>query len=159
MRAKNNDINSETRFEHLDMLTLKTGVGGDEAVEDEIAAAAHRLLCPCLEAAAIVASEYARASGRDVVMARDFEMGLKFAARHVLGRQTESFFPDSDEEAGDEDDSSVTSVDEAECEWTRYEGEDERLLMVNRACDTWDEWAPETPLEEALKRSVDATVC
>jgi len=133
---------------------MRTGFSADADAEDALANEAYRLLQPCLEAAVVVAAEYSKACGRPL-LSRDLEVGLKFSARHVLGRQLESFFPELDDE---DDADSVVSVDEDEHEWTRYGGDDERLRLVNRAADTWDDWQPETPLEQALKRSVDATV-
>lgn len=136
----------------------KSGGGDDASLEDAFADAAHKLMTPCFEAAALVAVEYAKACGRDVIMARDFECGLRFAARHVLGNQTETFFPEDEEEEDGSDAESIMSVEDEDGAWTRYEGGDERLRLVNEAVDTWNEWVPETLLEAALKRSIDASL-
>jgi hypothetical protein len=134
-------------------ILVRSGTGDGDLV-DTIEEEAHKLLLPCLEAAHIVAAEYARACDRDVILSQDFELGLKFAARRVLGRQTETFFPEL--EAEDSADS-VLSVDESTVEWTRYEGADERLREVNALAESWADWVPQTPIEEALKRSIDST--
>lgn len=140
----------------MEHLVLHAGSGGgDDDAENAIEREAVRLLSPCLEAAAILAAEYASSCGREVVTCRDFELGLKFSARHVLGRQLESFFSDDEADDGDDEDDDVLSVDEAEEAWTRYDGDDPRLRAVNAAPDTWDAWVPETPLERALKQSID----
>jgi hypothetical protein len=138
----------------MERIALRSGLGDGDG-EEAVVTAATRLLTPCLEAAAVIAAEYAKACGRDVLLSQDFEYGLKFAARHVLGRQTESFFPSDDEEDSDGDE---LLVDGMESEWTRYDGADERLRMVNAAAETWDEWSPETPVEQALKASIDNTI-
>lgn len=137
-------------------VNIRSGQGAEPSLEEAVACAATRMLIPCLEAAAIVASEYSRLCQREVVTSKDFEYSLKFAARHVLGNQTETLFPEADDEEDDADE--VLSVDESEEVWTRYEGDDERLQMVNRAAETWDDWVPSTPLEAALKRSIDSTL-
>lgn len=141
----------------MENIVAKSGGGDDASLEDAFADAAHKLMTPCFEAAALVAAEYAKACGRDVIMARDFECGLRFAARHVLGKQTETFFPE-DAEEDESDAESIMSVEDEDGSWTRYDGDDERLRLVNEAVDTWSEWVPETPLEAALKRSIDASL-
>jgi len=39
--------------------------------------------------------------------------------------------------------------------WTRYEGDDPQLVLVNECADTWESWVPESPAEEALKDAVE----
>jgi len=140
----------------MENIVARSGTADDDILVDQVEAAAHRLLSPCLEAAYVVAAEYARACGRDVIMGQDFELGLKFSARHVLGVETETLFPELEEEDSAD---SVLEVDESAADWTRYEGTDERLRMVNQAADTWTDWVPDTPIGEALKRSIDSTCC
>jgi hypothetical protein len=90
---------------------------------------------------------------------RDFEYALKFSARRVLGYHTETFFPEEEEEAEDEDPDDMFEMDEDEEElWTRYDGPDARLQMVNEAAETWGAWTPETELQDAMKRSIDSYV-
>jgi len=59
----------------------------------------------------------------------------------------------SDDESNDDD--SVVSVDEEEERWTRYEGNDPQLQLVNAAAETWSDWVPETPVQAALKQAID----
>ena len=137
----------------MENIQLRSGAGdivGESAVDT-----AASLLVPCLEAAAIIAVEYSRACGRDVVLSRDFQYGLKFAARHVLGKQLESLFSD-DESDDDEEADDAISVDEDEEVWTRYDGDDSRLRIVNEAAESWDGWVPETDVERAIKQSIDS---
>jgi len=100
-----------------------------------------RELIPCLEAAARVAWAYAKACGR-VAISRDFQFGLRFAARHCVTSFLPSAAPAVDEELPDE-------------EWSRYAGNDELMIRVNDAADTWDEWEPKTPREVTLKSCID----
>ena len=136
----------------MESLRLRSGDG--EMDVSSYVDEATRLLTPCLEAAAIIAAEYCKACGRTVATSRDFEYGLKFAARNVLGRQEESFFDDMEEDEEDEED--VLSVDEDEEVWTRYEGDSLQLNAVNQAAETWDAWEPMNNLERALKNSIDS---
>lgn len=116
------------------------------------------LFIPAMESSVVIAAHYARACGRDTVLAQDMCLGLMFAARHVVGKQIGSLFPeiwerdDSESESESEEDSESES---GEPEWTRYEGEDPQLKLVNECADTWDEWEPENPAERALKNAVE----
>ena len=105
----------------------------------------------------VIAGHYAKATGRDVVLAEDVRLGLMFASRNVTGKQIGSLFPEvydsEDEDEEDEEDED----EEEESLWTRYEGDDPVLVQVNECADTWDAWEPETPAERALKNSVDAS--
>ena len=115
--------------------------------------AAMEIFLPAMESAMVIASHYAKATGRNCVTAQDVRMGLMFAARHVVGKQVGSLFPeiyeDEEEEEEDEED------EEDEEHWTRYEGDDPQLKLVNECADTWDEWEPESPAERALKDAVE----
>jgi len=80
-------------------------------------------------------------------------MGLMFAARHVVGKQIGSLFPEIYEDEDEEDDEEED--EEEDVPWTRYEGDDPQLNLVNECADTWDEWVPENPAERALKDAVE----
>lgn len=129
------------------------------------------IFLPVMESATVLAAHYAKACGRDIVMAEDMRMGLMFAARNVTGKQLGSLYPeiydeDSDEDEDEEDsefdpdnpdsESSWETVSDSELVWARYEGtEDEMALKMNDCADTWDEWEPESPAERALKNAVN----
>ena len=112
---------------------------------------------PVLESAMVIAAHYAKACGRDCVLAQDVCLGLKFAARHVVGKQIGSFFPEiyqeSESESGSEDSGSESEPEEPT--WSRYDGPDEKLRLVNECADTWDAWEPETPAERIIKGAVE----
>lgn len=112
------------------------------------------LLKPVLETAVVIASHYCKACGRNTVTAEDMKMGMRFAARRVPGVETASLFPEI-YDSEDSDESDVEVVDEDEEPFTRYSGNDERMLAVNEATDTWDTWEPESPIEALLKRAID----
>jgi hypothetical protein len=82
-------------------------------------------------------------------------MGMKFAARRVPGVENESLFPEIyDSEESDESDIEV--VDDDDEPFTRYVGTDPNMLLVNEMADTWEEWEPDTPIQQLLKMSIDS---
>jgi hypothetical protein len=143
---------------------------------DEIPPEIRDLYLPVMESATVLGSHYAKACGRDTVTAQDIQIGLMYAARNVAGKQVGSLFPeiyeDSDEdedweeeeweEDSDEEEKArlqaedeAEEVDEDEEPFTRYTGEEELFVKMNECFDTWDEWVPETPLEQSLKTAVE----
>lgn len=133
----------------------------DESIRD--------LFLPVMESATVLGSHYAKACGRDTVTAQDVQIGLMYAARNVAGKQIGSLFPeiydeeDSDEEWEEVEDEEerarieAEEVDEEEEPFTRYTGDEEMYVKMNECFDTWEDWVPETPLEQTLKSAVDAT--
>lgn len=126
------------------------------------------IFLPVMESATVLAAHYAKACGRDIVMAEDMRMGLMFAARNVTGKHIGSLYPeiyeesDSDEDpefdpdASGSDSGSWETVSDSELVWARYEGDDDDMATkLNQCADTWDEWEPETPAERALKNAVN----
>ena len=126
---------------------------------------------PVMESATVMAAHYARACGRDIILAEDMNMGMMFAARYVTGRQIGSLYPEiyessesgeEDEEGGDGDDEcsessgSWETISDSELTWTRYQGtDDEQALKMNECADTWASWEPQNPSERALKNAID----
>lgn len=114
---------------------------------------------PVVESAMVVASEYCNATGRTIVVSKDIEMGMKFAARHILGTCTGTLFPEiSDESDNDDDDVSTVSEDDIDEAWTRYNGDDARLIKINECFDTWAQWEPDTPIGHALKSAIEKSI-
>ena len=114
------------------------------------------LLKPVLETAVVVASHYCKACGRNTVTAEDMKLGMRFAARRVPGVENESLFPEIYEDSTDSDESDIELVDEDEEPFTRYEGDDPNILLINEMSDTWAEWEPELPIQVLLKMSIDS---
>ena len=132
---------------------------------EEIPKSLSDLVLPVMESATVLGAHYAKACGRDTVTAQDVQIGLMYAARNVAGKQIGTLFPEiyeeEWEEVEDEEEKArlqeeAEEVDEEET-FTRYSGDDEMMNKMNECQDTWDTWVPETPLEESLKRAVDAT--
>ena len=125
----------------------------------QIKNAAMDLFLPVMESATVLAAHYAKACGRNCIMAEDMSYGLMYAARNVTGRQVGSLYPEiyEDEESDSGDEESGTDGSESpEDPWTRYEGsEDETAQKMNECADTWAQWTPTNPAERALKNAVD----
>lgn len=120
--------------------------------------AAIDIMKPVFEGSVYLAAKYCKACGRDVVTVKDMEYGMKFAARNVLGRYTQSFFPEVYEEDSDEEDSDEEDEEGPEPPFTRYEGTERDFIEMNECFDTWDYWTPETPAEILLKNAIDARI-
>ena len=119
--------------------------------------AAIDIMKPVFESSVYLAAKYCKACGRDVVTVQDMDYGMKYAARNVLGRYTESFFPEVYDEEDSEDSGSETS-DSPEDPFTRYEGTEKDFVEMNECYDTWDSWTPESPAEILLKNAIDARI-
>ena len=131
--------------------------------EEQIIEAAMNAIQPVLENAVVVAAEYCKATGRDIVTALDMEYGMKWSAMKVTGRVFGSILPegsddDSDDEGWETDDDMVVQESEMgfDDEFREYDGDDERYLEVNRAVREWADWEPETELEMMLKNAVNS---
>ena len=109
-----------------------------------------------MESAVVLASHYAKESGRNTVTAADMMYGLMYSARHVVGKQLGSLFPEIYEES-ESDEEDIETVDDDEEPFKRYEGSDPECIAykMNQCADTWDDWEPETPAEQALKNAVE----
>lgn len=117
--------------------------------------AALDIFLPVMESAMVLAGHYAKACGRDVVLAEDMRIGLMFSVRNVTGRQLGSLFPEVYEESDSEESDADDTISDENCEWTRYNGPEDLPNQMNACMDTWDEWEPESPAERALKNAVD----
>jgi hypothetical protein len=123
--------------------------------------AALELFKPVIETATIIAAQYCKSCGRSTITSEDMKMGMRFAARRVPGVQNESMFPEIYEDSDEEEEEEEEEEDEEEWEeepFTRYEGDDEQMKLVNEMSDTWDEWEPESPMQEMLKASIDKII-
>lgn len=108
-----------------------------------------------MESSVVLASHYAKACGRNTVTAQDMSYGLMYAARRVTGNHIGSLFPEIYEETDESDESDIEVVDDSEEPFTRYEGDDDVFVQMNKCADEWDEWEPETPAESILKNAVN----
>jgi len=124
-------------------------------MESEIIKTALDLLTPVLESSIIVAGAYVKLCGRSTITGEDTKYGMKYAARHVVGKHVGTMFPEL-QDSDDSDEDSIEEVDEEDEPFVRYTGPSDKLADdIHQAVDTWDEWEPTNPTEKLLKSAID----
>ena len=113
------------------------------------------ILLPILEQSMIMAGQYAKGCGRDIVLPEDVEYATKYCAMRRVGQVIGSTMPEIYDES-DSDASSIEEVADENCpDFVRYSGDDPFLNEVNQAYDMWDTWIPQNPTEEMLKNAIN----
>lgn len=114
------------------------------------------IVTPVLENALVLSGHYARACGRQTILAKDMEYCMKYCAMHTVGDKIGSYFPDvydSEESEGEE----VEEVDEEDEEPFRpYDGSNVAMRSITEAYEAWDTWVPANPSERMLKNAIDS---
>ena len=138
---------------------MKTGFGETSGeYEDAQANALIGILTPVLEKSMILACEYSKACGRTVVTGEDMEYAIKYCAMYKVGESIGSMFPEIYEDEDDSsDEESVEELSPDECpKFERYSGEHTTFKAMNAAYDHWNEWQPQSPVEEMLKNAINS---
>ena len=138
---------------------MKTGFDNDvqmanKQAEDYMKAMID-IVMPVLEQSVVLAAEYSKACGRNVILSEDVEYSSRYCAMHKVGQATGSLFPDVyDEDDSDEEDFEVVPDNELPT-FERYSGNDHRYIQMNQAYDRWDAWEPRNPAEQILKNAIN----
>ncbi len=136
---------------------MRTGfdnvVGEPSEYENSQANAIFDIVTPVIENSMILACKYAKACGRDVVVAQDLEYAAKYCIMHTVGLHIGPQFPEVEDEEGDDE---LEVVHGGEEMWSRYEGDDTEFTKINEAFDSWDSWTPTNPSETILKNAIDS---
>ena len=134
---------------------MKTGFSttADNNSSNEIISQMMDLIQPVLEEAMVIAAQYSKACGRSVLLDQDVEYAMKYCIMHRVGVKIGSHF-DDDEDEEDEDDMEIVPEDACPT-FQRYSGTDPDFLKVNESYDTWNDWKPESPIQEMMKMSID----
>lgn len=141
---------------------MKTGFGDDgNAMAERYISSMIDIMLPVMERATVLACEYSKACGRDVLLPEDMEYAIKYCAMHTVGQTTGSLFPelwqDGEAEDEDEDGSEDEEIPEEDCPpFVRYKGPDNTFNMMNDAYDHWGQWVPQSPAEELIKKTIDS---
>ena len=123
----------------------------------QVAQSAIDIITPVMESAVVLSGHYAKACGRNTILAKDMEYCLKYCAMHTVGQQIGSYFPDMYEDENSEDEDEIQIVDEEdELPFEPYSGDDDIFKKINDAYDAWDNWIPTNPSEEMIKNAIDS---
>lgn len=138
---------------------MKTGfdlTDGECAQSEQYMQAMSNILIPVIERAMILACDYAKACGRDVVLMKDIEYAMKYCAMYEVGQKIGSYFPEIYEDDLEDDEDDMEIFTESEGDFTRYTGDNQDIIKMNEAYDNWDSWIPSNPTEELLKNAIDS---
>lgn len=122
----------------------------------QMAQSAIEIITPVLESAVVLSGHYAKACGRDTILAKDMEYCMKYCAMHTVGQQIGTYYPEiyDDTDSGEDDIEIDDDIDESIFE--PYSGNDERFVKINDAYDAWDGWSPTNPSEAMIKNAIDS---
>ena len=135
-------------------MNMQTGFGESQMTEEYIKSMTDIML-PVMEQAVLLAGEYCKACGRDVILPEDMQYAMKYCAMYTVGQQIGTMFPEIYE--GDDEDEDVEDVPEEDCpSFVQYAGEDIRFIQVNEAAERWDSWVPQSPIEQMLKNAINS---
>lgn len=140
-------------------MNMQTGLVGDDSnMVEQYTKSMIDIMTPVMEKGVILAAQYSKACGRDVILPEDIEYAMKYCVMYTVGQDIGSMFPDVyDEEESDDEEDIVEEVDDEDCPpFVRYSGEDERFIQMNQAYDRWNEWVPQSPVEQMLKNAINS---
>jgi len=124
---------------------------------EQIQESAINIIQPVLEKSMILAAEYAKACGRDIVLGEDMEYAMKYCAMYEVGKKMGSQFPELyDEESSGEEDEEIEIEEDEDVPFTRYSGREYKFVKMNMAYDNWSTWEPKNPSEQMLKNAIDS---
>jgi hypothetical protein len=121
-------------------------------MEESYIQSAIDIFMPVQEASIVLAAHYCKNCNRRSITREDIQLGMKYAARTVLGNQIGSLYPEIYE---DDEEEEEEEEDEEEEEFTTYQGDDETCLKMNECSESWSEWVPDTPVGKSLKSAID----
>ena len=78
------------------------------------------IIQPVLERSMVLAAEYAKASGRDIVLGEDMEYAMKYCAMHEVGKKIGTHFPEIYEEDDDSEEDDIEIEEDEDVPFTRY---------------------------------------
>ncbi|ADQ91249.1 hypothetical protein BpV2_082 [Bathycoccus sp. RCC1105 virus BpV2] len=121
---------------------------------EQVQDSAINIIQPVLERTMVLAAEYAKACGRDMVLGEDLEYAMKYCAMNEVGKKMGTHFPEIYEEDDSEEDD--IEIEYEEIPFTRYTGREYKFVKMNMAYDNWDAWEPKNPSELMLKNAIDS---
>ena len=70
---------------------------------EQVQDSAINIIQPILERSMVLAAEYAKACGRDIVLGEDMESAMKYCAMNEVGKKTGTYFPEIYDESDSEE--------------------------------------------------------
>jgi hypothetical protein len=139
-------------------MNMQTGFGeGGSAMADQYMKSMIDIMMPVMEQSMVLAAEYSKACGRDVILPEDMEYASKYCAMNTVGNNIGSIFPDVYDEEESDDETEIEEVSAEDCPtFKRYSGEDLKFNQVNEAYDRWNTWEPQSPAEQMLKNAINS---
>lgn len=137
---------------------MRTGQGDDSgALMESYIKSMIDIVQPVMEQSVILAADYSKACGRDVVLPEDVQYAMKYCAMNLVGRVIGSIAPEVYEVDSDSDSDDMEVVEGEECpQFVRYSGHDPKYTSMNDAYDGWNDWVPQNPTEELLKNAINS---
>ena len=127
-----------------------------ENLIEQVQDSAINIIQPIFERSMVLAAEYAKACGRDMVVGEDLEYAMKYCAMNEVGKKIGTYFPEIYEESTSDEDEEDVIFDDEEIAFTRYSGREYKFVKMNMAYDNWDTWVPKNPTEQMLKNAIDS---
>jgi|TARA_R110001583_G_scaffold59806_1_gene177865 hypothetical protein len=141
-------------------MNMQTGFGdGGNGMVEQYIETMTNILLPVMEKSTLLAAEYSKACGRDIIVSEDMEYAMKYCAMYKVGESIGSTMPEIYEEelTEEEMEEGEEDVDPEECpEFVRYSGTNQTFLQVNEAFDRWNAWQPQNPTEQMLKNAINS---
>ena len=142
-------------------MNMQTGFGGGDgsAMAEQYMNSMIDIMMPVMENSVVLAAEYSKACGRNIILPEDMEYATKYCAMNTVGQNVGSLFPEiyDEDEDEDEDEDDIEEVPEEDCpHFERYSGDQEKFILMNQAHDQWESWVPQNPAEEMLKNAINS---
>ena len=127
-----------------------------ENLIEQVQESAINIIQPILERSMILAAEYAKACGRDMVVSEDLEYAMKYCAMNEVGKKMGTYFPEIYEESSGDESEDDVELEVEEIPFTRYTGREYKFVKMNMAYDNWNTWEPKNPSELLLKNAINS---
>ena len=127
-----------------------------EKLIEQVQESAINIIQPIFERSMVLAAEYAKACGRDMVVGEDLEYAMKYCAMNEVGKKMGTYFPEIYEDSSGDEDEDDVEFDVEEIPFTRYTGREYKFVKMNMAYDNWSTWEPKNPSELLLKNAINS---
>jgi hypothetical protein len=128
----------------------------EQTIAENVQNTVFDIMLPVIEKSVILAAEYAKACGRDIILPEDMEYSMKYCVMNEVGKDVGSVFPEIYEDESEEECEDDVFEDDTDVSFIRYSGREYKFVKVNMAYDNWDTWQPRNPSEQLLKNAIDS---